>query len=303
MGCECMAQIMEPNGRHSRFPQKTFQPFVRHLRFHRGFRRIRIREDPLAVGVFLSLLQQVCGTWCQMDQADACFCLRLRHHHPTFVQLHNLSLHLQGSILRIEVLPHETTHFTPAQSGGKFCIEEIVPDGILANHFQKGIQLSFVQHFHRSIVYFGDLGSVGRILQNQFFLYRIIHRLMEQHVGGSYRTVCQFVTMNRMFFHSTRSFELYIHLLDIRSGDFMNRNISQIRFDSILNDGSIVSDCTGAKMHGHDLIQPLIQPFTQGVILSVGKLHFSICFDQAMEFLKHFLLGFIHYGSVDWFAL
>ena len=126
---------------------------------------------------------------------------------------------------------------------------------------------------------------------------------MEQHVGGSYRTVCQFITMNCMLFHSTRSFELYIHLLDIRSGNFMNWDISQIRFDSILNDGSIISDCTGAKVHGHDLIQPFIQPFTQGVILSVGKLHFSICFDQAMEFLQHFLLRFVYYGSVDRFAL
>ena len=51
----------------------------------------------------------------------------------------------------VEVLPFETAQLTPAQTYSQFRVEEVVPEGILANRCHEGVQLFIVENTLRLV--------------------------------------------------------------------------------------------------------------------------------------------------------
>ena len=126
---EGVTQIMEPDVRQSCLFQQYLHPVVGGAGPHRLLRRQWVREDPLADGMFLPLLQPLDGAGRETDGAPAPF--RFRFADLQFTPLGGIhrAEDLQCPGARIEVLPHETADLTSAQAGGQLADQgEILSD-------------------------------------------------------------------------------------------------------------------------------------------------------------------------------
>ena len=72
MGGEGMPQVVKANRGEFCVVQESFHPAVHRGRGHRFLRFHRVVENPRAVGGFLTLAQQVCGTGRQENASLSC---------------------------------------------------------------------------------------------------------------------------------------------------------------------------------------------------------------------------------------
>ena len=216
---EGVTQIMEPDVRQSCLFQQYLHPVVGGAGPHRLLRRQWVREDPLADGMFLPLLQPLDGAGRETDGAPAPF--RFRFADLQFTPLGGIhrAEDLQCPGARIEVLPHETADLTSAQAGGQLRVEEVPPGLVLVHCRQEGVHLLPVQDLLGLVAVLGQLGSVRGVVRDDVIPFRVFETPVEHGMDAEHHGVRQLVSILRMVVDPSLFLQLLVQFLNIQTGD------------------------------------------------------------------------------------
>ena len=86
-----------------------------------------IWEDPLGVGTFFPLSQELCRAGRQGDGPFSCARLGLACDQPATPLDMERPADREGPMVLIEVVPHEAADLSPPKAGGQLSVEEVVP--------------------------------------------------------------------------------------------------------------------------------------------------------------------------------
>ena len=90
--------------------------------------------------------------------------------------------HLQDTIPRIKVLPHESANFAPPQARGQLHVEEVTPYLVFPHGVQKGVQFFVGQDTFRRMACLWYCCAHGGIFSDDMRVEGILHCLMEDGV-------------------------------------------------------------------------------------------------------------------------
>ena len=148
-------------------------------------------EYPGREGFTLSLSQQFhCAGW-QYDFPCSRIGLGIPRYQPAALFTVKSSVDFQDAAALIEVRPHETADFTPAQTGGQFGVEEVVPYCVFLNHIHKSIQLFLIQNFHWLMDCFGRLHPISRVDGDKSLISCRFECVVERGVDAVYGSTGQ----------------------------------------------------------------------------------------------------------------
>lgn len=136
-----MTQIVEADAGQARIGQEFFQLSVGAVWADGSFWAKRIVEDPGGEGLFLPRPQQFRCAGRQDDLSRSSIGFSVSSHQPAAFFSVKGAADFEGVAALIEVRPHESADFAPAQASGEFGVEEVVPEWIFLNdcHTDYGI--------------------------------------------------------------------------------------------------------------------------------------------------------------------
>ena len=142
VGGESVPQIVEAHGWKFGSSQQNLQVVIGSGWGHGQFGHRGIMENPIAVGVFFSLLQKRCCAGWEQDGSGTGFCLGFSYPDTTALASADRAVNMEPACTLFKVLSFETADFSQAHACGQFGVEEIVPLSILLQSFQKSVQLA-----------------------------------------------------------------------------------------------------------------------------------------------------------------
>ena len=258
---------------------------------HGQLRPDRVGEDPLADRFLLAPQQQLRRALGQDDGALARPRLGVaqREHPQTFAV--EGALHLQRAGLFLKVLPHEPADLAPSQAGGQFGVEEVVPELILLDNGEKGVQLSAVQHPLGAAALLGDSGALGGISGDDVGLLGVLHRLMEHGVDAPDSGAGQLIAQLRVVLDASLLLEPPVHPLDVLEADEGHLLVAQLGLDVAFDVAAVAVQGAGADGVRLVLRQPAVQPLTQSHAAVLGQVYITVVLDIAVELVQQLLLG------------
>ncbi len=155
MGRECVSEVVKADVGQPGFRQKFLQLSIGTVRLHRGL-------------------------WPKWIVAGVGFGISC--HQPAALFPMKSAVDFQSTATLIEVRPHEAADLTPAQAGGQFSIEEVVPDCVFPDHIHKDIQLFLIQNFHWLMDCLGWVHFVGRVDGDEPLISRRFERMVKRGV-------------------------------------------------------------------------------------------------------------------------
>lgn len=291
MGGEGMPQVVETDRRKLRISEQGLQPTVRRAGGHGQLRLGGVAEDPVAVGFLLPGFQKLRCAGRELDGSCAGFRFRLADLHAAALTAGDRPADLQPSRPCIEVRPPQTADLTPAQAGGQLRVEEVVPDFILPHHLQEFFQLGFRQDLFRCVVGLGDHRALGGVLHDQPLPHRRVHGLMQEHVDGADHAVGEGVAFFVMLIDPPVRTKPVVHLLDVSRGNGADLPVPQMGLDVIVRHPAVAVQGTLPNGELHVLVQPFVQPCSEGQIGAFRQLHVPVGFDAGVELVDQLLLG------------
>ena len=220
MGGEGMTQSVEGDTlRDPGLTQQGFQPPVARVGGDGLLQLERTRKYSLAGECFLSCLEHIRCALGEQDLAPSPAGFRLAR----FKAATNLSVQSSTDLERprpaVEILPLEPTNFTPAQAGGEFGVEEVVPERVGLDNFHEAVQLPVCEDALGWTVCFRQRQALDRILGNDMGSNRVCHSPVEHGVDASDGAGGESAAMFRVFPHAPLLFQFCVHSLDVRRGN------------------------------------------------------------------------------------
>ena len=118
----------------------------------------------------------------QDDGAFTAAGLGLAQHIDPQLSVMKGAAHLQDTVPRVKVLPHEPADLAPPQARGQLHVEEVTPYLVFPHGVQKGVQFSVGQDTFRRMAYLWYRCAHGGVLCDDMRVEGILHCLMEDGV-------------------------------------------------------------------------------------------------------------------------
>ena len=166
--CEGVAEVMEPDFREPCPLQHSVQ-HIQHTVWGDGA-SVRRWEDILDFSAYLlSLLFQNFDRIISDGHGTVgVFCFQ-RCFYDLSVDSGYLSLHSDGAVVHVDVIPFESQQLTSAEAGCQFDVVHLVHAGF-SGFSQEGSQLLYGESFHLSVFYFRQSAGFCRIGVDQLLL-------------------------------------------------------------------------------------------------------------------------------------